>query len=74
MKNKIVSLISNLSFIGGMGIGLYALISIFIQNYNLPNGACPIDNNRSLLYLSAVLCVISFITSFFDSKAKSSKT
>ncbi|HEX2946298.1 MAG TPA: hypothetical protein VHT96_10130 [Clostridia bacterium] len=54
-------------FIGG-ALGIYALWNIYVQRGRLPAGVCPVNNNRPELYAAIVLCVASFILSFFEGK------
>lgn len=68
MKKNILSYFSNGSLITGVIIGVYALVKIYIIKSKLPEGACPVINNRPLLYTSIVLCCISFILSILEEK------
>jgi len=65
---KMLSLISNISFIVGAAIGLYALVNTFLLYRNLPAGVCPIDMNRPWMYTSIGFLGLSLILSFFEPK------
>ena len=70
MKKKL-GIISNISFIGAMVVGLYALMSTYLVRRNLPPGVCPIDNNRTIMYIAIALALLSFVLSFVAEKKKS---
>jgi hypothetical protein len=67
---KLVLYLSNSTLIIGAAIGIYALINIYLIKSKLPADVCPVVSNRPLLYTSIVLCLISFILSFFEPKFK----
>jgi divalent metal cation (Fe/Co/Zn/Cd) transporter len=73
MKNKLILFLSNLTFIAGISISLYAFVSLYFANKKLPSGVCPIDQKRPLLYLAIILIIVSLILSFFE-KRKPKKT
>lgn len=54
----------------GTVIGVYALVEIYLIKSRLPAGVCPVTHNKPLLYASIILCCISFILSFFETKPK----
>lgn len=74
MKNKkLFKIISNITFGIGSAIAIYAIITTFITQSNLPPGVCPIDNGRPLIYVSIGFLVVSLITSFLSGKDKNDK-
>jgi hypothetical protein len=68
MKNRILKYLSNESLIIGAAIGIYALADRYILKSRLPAGACPVTNNKPLLYTAIALCGISFVLSLFEQK------
>jgi len=70
MKKKIIPYLSYGSLIAGLIIGGYAFVKSYVLNSGLPAGVCPITNNRPLMYTAIVLCGVSYILSFFESKVK----
>ena len=69
MGKKILSYLSYGTLIIGAAIGVYALADIYLLKSKLPSGICPVTSNRPLLYIAIALCCISFIVSFFETKA-----
>lgn len=65
MRQKILSYLSNGTLIAGAATGAYALVKIYLLKSRLPAGACPVTDNRPLMYTSIALCCISFVLSFF---------
>ncbi|KUO60294.1 MAG: hypothetical protein APF84_04155 [Gracilibacter sp. BRH_c7a] len=57
MKLKEYLTISNLLYIGTMVFALGVIIKILIDRYQLPAGACPVDNSRTLLYIAITLLI-----------------
>lgn len=75
MKNKkLFKIISNITFGIGSAIAIYAIVTTFIIQSNLPPGVCPIDNGRPLIYVSIGFLVVSLITSFFSGKNNKKKS
>ena len=70
MKNRIITYISNGTMIAGIILGIYVVADFFITRSKLPSNVCPFTKNRPLLYVALAFCIISFILSFFESKAK----
>lgn len=68
MREKILSHLSNGTLIAGGVIGIYALVDSYLVKSKLPAGACPVENNSTIFYTAIVLCLISFVLSFFDRK------
>lgn len=70
MKKKLLSYLSFGTLITGAGIGIYALADTYFLKTRIPVGSCPVTNNKSLIYTAIILCGISFVLSFFESKAE----
>lgn len=70
IKNKIISYLSYGSLIIGAGIGIYALIDIYLVRRKLPAGTCPVIDNKPIIYLALAFCAVAFILSFFEPKTK----
>jgi len=47
----------------GTVLAIYALVATWLAQRNLPEGVCPIDDNRPLMILAAVLLVSSLVLS-----------
>ncbi len=67
MRKKL-SIISNITFIFAIILAMYSLINIYIVRKNLPEGVCPIDNNRPVMYAAIGLSLISLVFSFVGDK------
>ncbi len=70
MKKKLYSHLSIGTLIIGVAAGGYALLKIYIVSAPLPAGTCPVINNRPLLYIGIVMCVLSFVFSLLEQHAK----
>lgn len=70
---KILSVVSNILFGAGAVIGLYVLVKTFLLYKSLPPGVCPIDANRTWMYIAVALLVLSTLLSFFESKKEKKK-
>ncbi len=57
MKLKKYLSISNLLYIGSTLFAVGVLLKVMIERYQLPPGACPIDDNRLLLYIAIMLII-----------------
>lgn len=62
--NKNIYKISKYSFYGGILVAAYGLYKIYIDRRGLPLGACPIENNRPIMYIGIALLVISLVLDF----------
>lgn len=51
--------ILEIGFYSGFALGVYSLYKTFIANRNLPDGVCPVDNYRWMMYLSVSILVVS---------------
>jgi hypothetical protein len=69
-KKLMVSIISNISLAAAVIIGGYAVVNVYLLKRSLPSGVCPVIRNRLLIYAAIVLCIVSFILSFFDKKVE----
>jgi TRAP-type C4-dicarboxylate transport system permease small subunit len=68
MSRRVITIISNIAFAITIILGGYVLISSFLVRRSLMPGVCPIDNNRTLLYIAIGFAFVTFILSFFDEK------
>ena len=68
-KNKAISYLSNGFLTIGAAIGIYVMADIFIVSRNLPAGACPITDNRTLIIIDIVVLLTSLVLSFFEKKS-----
>lgn len=66
-------LFSQLLFYAGAATGVFALVRTWLLNRNLPEGVCPIDTNRPLLYVSLGLLAASLLLDLVFPKAKQKK-
>lgn len=72
MKN--LEKVSNYTFYGGLLATIYGLYRIFISRKDLAPGACPIEDNRPIMFIAIGLLIISLILSFIcDFKIKKNK-
>jgi hypothetical protein len=53
--------ISKLLFYLGSATGVFALIRTWLLNRDLPEGVCPIDTNRPLLYVALGMLAVSLL-------------
>lgn len=60
--NRKLKLATDLTFYCGVGLGLYALISIYMGS---AGGACPVDARRPLMYAAVGLLLVSIVGQFF---------
>lgn len=67
-RKKVFKYISNIAFVIGGALGVYAIISSFVVQANLPTGVCPVDNARPFIYVAIGFLALSLITSFFAEK------
>jgi hypothetical protein len=58
MKIKKHWKISTLLEIGSMIFALGVLAKVMLERLQLPAGACPVDNNRPLLYVAIILLIV----------------
>lgn len=65
---KSLKIIENIIFITAISLGLYALGTTYFINKNLPPGVCPVDNNRSLIYISISLLTTSLVFPYIVNK------
>ncbi len=72
MKKKLYTYISNITLVIGGVLGGYVLIDFILKRRLLPDGACPLTNNRIVIFIAIVFLVISFISSIFEQKYKKS--
>jgi len=65
MKNtKVYKYISNITFVIGLVIGVYAIIRMYTIGADLPTGVCLIDSSRPLIIAAIAVLVVSLVFSF----------
>ncbi|MGG7176880.1 hypothetical protein ACQPU1_04755 [Clostridium paraputrificum] len=73
MREKIIkkriNKISDYLMYSGVIVGVYGLYKVIVSRVGLPEGACPISDNRGILYLGMTLLISSVILSFFSDRA-----
>lgn len=65
-------LISNLLMAAGVAVAIYVFAEAYLFTGNLAAGSCPLTTNRTWIYISIALLVLSVVFSFFE-KRKTSK-
>lgn len=69
MNNKKVGTILNIIFASAIILGIYTMIkAYFLDRRGLPEGACPVTNNRPLFYISIGMLVFYMVASFIYEK------
>ncbi|MBU5292467.1 hypothetical protein FYJ27_02530 [Anaerosalibacter bizertensis] len=53
--------ISNYIFYTGLLVAVYGLYKIYISRRGLPQGVCPIDDNRPIMYIAIGLFIVSLV-------------
>jgi len=71
MKNKIRILL-NILFILGIILAAYTLIKVYyLDKYNILSQICPVNNNRTLIFISiGVLFSYYILSAFYDKRTK----
>lgn len=64
MREKTYKLINNILFTAFLAMSAYALTRVYILRSSVPDGMCPVENYRHLLYTAIVFGIVSFIFSF----------
>ena len=70
MKNKLITYLSNITLIIGAVLAGYVLIDFIIQQSRLPEGACPLTDNKTIIIVAIVFLLISFIFSVIEQRQK----
>lgn len=63
MSNKKWKIVNNSLFAAAIAVTLWAGIKFLISYINLPAGACPIDDNRPLMYTAIGFLIVYLIIS-----------
>jgi preprotein translocase subunit SecG len=73
MLRRLISILCNVFFAATLVLSSYILINTLLIRQSLPPGACPIEDNRTLIIITIILASAVFILSFFerDKKGKS---
>ncbi|SCJ99264.1 Uncharacterised protein [uncultured Clostridium sp.] len=67
LRNKLF-FVSNLLFYSGLLVGAYGLYTIYKMKLSLPEGACPLEDNRKIAIVSVILLLTSIITEWIGSR------
>lgn len=67
IKNSWIGFLSQSVFILTIGFCLYIFIDLLILRTNLLPGVCPVESNKTNIYIAIVLALISFILSVIES-------
>ena len=59
---------SNIIFTMAIGTFIYGLYKIYTIRRVLPPGVCPIDSNRTILFISIFLMLLSILVSYLEDK------
>ncbi len=70
MKTKLYKYLSLGTLILGAVAGGYALLKTHVLKASLPAGTYPVLHSRPLLYIGISLCLVSFIFSLMEQRAK----
>lgn len=75
MKRKTQEIILNIIFTSSIILGIYTLIkTYYLDRKGLPEGVCPVTNNRPLFYISIGMTVFYLVVSIIrDKKLKNKK-
>ena len=65
---KRVNKISDYLMYSGVIVGVYGLYKVIVSRIGLPEGVCPITDNRGVLYLGMILLISSVILSFISDR------
>lgn len=52
------------TFGAGIIVTIYGLAKTFLDRRNLPEGVCPIEDNRNVMYIGIALLLISAVLDF----------
>ncbi|GKX31114.1 hypothetical protein SH1V18_35940 [Vallitalea longa] len=65
MKRKL-HMLSNIIFYIAIAISIYALGKTYFERSKLPDGVCPVNNNRSILTIAIAVIIIYLIITFIE--------
>ncbi len=73
MLRRLISILCNVFFALTLVLSSYILINTLLMRKSLPPGACPIEDNHTLIIITIIFASAAFILSFFekDKKVKS---
>lgn len=70
-RNKgFIRILGNITLALAIGLSIYLLVNMYILRSSLPPGVCPVEQNRSLIYVAIVLALSSFVLSVIESRFK----
>ena len=58
---KKIKLLSEVGFYSSLTIGIYSIYKTYIGNQDLPQGVCPVENYRWMMYLSVGLLISTLL-------------
>ena len=67
---KVFSVIGNVSFLGAVAVGVYALIRSYLLRKGLPEGTCPVEQHRPLYFIAIGLSILAFLLSVVTDAGK----
>lgn len=67
LKNKLI-FISNILFYSGLILGAYGFYVVFKMRISLPEGVCPITDNRKIITFSIILLISSIILEWIGNR------
>lgn len=63
MKKIKLHTISNILFISAIFMSIFSLGKTFYERSRLPEGVCPIDNNRSMMFIGIIMLFLYLVIS-----------
>ena len=70
---KYIARVSKYTFYAGVLTAIYGLLKSFIDRRGLPPEACPIEDNRPIMYIGIALLIISIVLDFIDDHQRNKK-
>ncbi|GAA0177369.1 hypothetical protein SH2C18_06180 [Clostridium sediminicola] len=68
MNKKNFNLLTNMFFYLGVSVSLFAIGKTYYDRSVLPEGVCPVNDNRFLMYLGIISLIIHVIASYLGEK------
>lgn len=63
---RIIKILGWITFAAGGLLGAYGLMDSYFLRKSLPEGACPVDQNRPLMWVALTLLALTVILSFAE--------
>ena len=70
MKTKLFTYISNLTLFIGAALCVYVIIDFIMLKSRAPEGACPLTDNKAIIFIAIAFLVASFVFSVIEQKQK----